>query len=212
MAVATVLFGLLAVTKQRVERRSVARSVTPAVAPAGYNWNGLYLGLNAGYGIRRPTRQPLQGAASSAAASANVPGFIGGAQIGVNYQIGAVVWGFEADFDASTQNQSLASGVLVGHQPDAVVWNAARPIGRRLRPAPRLCDGGRRSRRAEVQFHNAAPALPARPSPTAPGRPAAASNTASPIISARASNTFTSTPAMSTRAQSALRPLRSPAA
>ena len=49
-----------------------------------------------------------------ASASANVPGFVGGAQIGVNYQTGAVVWGFEADFDASAENQSLASGVLSG--------------------------------------------------------------------------------------------------
>ena len=47
-------------------------------------------------------------------ASVNEPGFIGGAQIGANYQTGPVVWGFEADYDASTQNQSLPSGVLSG--------------------------------------------------------------------------------------------------
>ena len=38
----------------------------------------------------------------------------GGAQIGANYQTGPFVWGFEADYAASTQNQSLPSGVLSG--------------------------------------------------------------------------------------------------
>lgn len=114
VAVATVLFGLLAVTKQASSADlSPGPIATPAVAPAGYNWNGLYLGLNAGAAFGTDTTT-ASGGGVAAAASANIPGFIGGAQIGVNYQTGAVVWGFEADFDASTQNQSLASGVLAG--------------------------------------------------------------------------------------------------
>ncbi len=53
VAVATVLFGLLAVTRQASSADlSPGPIPAPAVAPAGYNWNGLYLGLNAGCGIR----------------------------------------------------------------------------------------------------------------------------------------------------------------
>jgi outer membrane immunogenic protein len=47
-------------------------------------------------------------------ASVKEPGFLGGAQVGANYQTGPVVWGFEADYDASTQNKSLPAGVLTG--------------------------------------------------------------------------------------------------
>ena len=76
-----------------------------------YNWSGFYLGLNAGgaFGINTMT-------ASGGGGSASVkePGFLGGAQVGANYQTGPVVWGFEADYDASTQNKSLPAGILTG--------------------------------------------------------------------------------------------------
>jgi outer membrane receptor protein involved in Fe transport/opacity protein-like surface antigen len=76
-----------------------------------YNWTGFYLGLNAGdaFGINTVT-------ASGGGGSASVkePGFLGGAQVGANYQTGPIVWGFEADYDASTQNKSLPAGVLTG--------------------------------------------------------------------------------------------------
>ncbi|MGA8696286.1 MAG: TonB-dependent receptor [Xanthobacteraceae bacterium] len=82
-----------------------------APVPGGYNWSGFYLGLNAGgaFGVNTAT---VSGGGGSA--SVSEPGFIGGAQIGANYQTGPVVWGFEADYDASTQNQSLPSGVISG--------------------------------------------------------------------------------------------------
>jgi opacity protein-like surface antigen len=84
---------------------------TAAVVAGRYNWSGFYLGLNAGgaFGINTMT-------ASTGGGSASVkePGFLGGAQVGANYQTGSVVWGFEADYDASTQNKSLPVGVLTG--------------------------------------------------------------------------------------------------
>lgn len=112
MSVAMSLVGVLAATGY-ASSADLSPGPVPAVAPAAYNWNGLYLGLNAGYGFGANTTT-ASGGGVSASASANVPGFVGGAQLGVNYQTGIVVWGFEADFDASTQNQSLASGVLSG--------------------------------------------------------------------------------------------------
>ncbi len=163
----------------------------------GYNWNGLYLGLNAGAAFGTD-RQQLQAAASALRPVHNIPGFIGGAQIGVNYQIGAVVWGVEADFDASTQNGSLASGVLSGTSQMPWFGTLRGRLGVAFDRLLVYGDGGRRRRRAEVQFRNThRPHQHDRHLWHMDGR-RRVSNTASPTISARASNTFTSTPATST--------------
>ena len=79
--------------------------------PSRDNWSGFYIGLNAG-GVFGPTTASVSGGGGSA--SVNEPGFVGGAQVGANLQTGPVVWGFEADYDASTQNRSFPSGVLTG--------------------------------------------------------------------------------------------------
>ena len=76
-----------------------------------YNWSGFYLGLNAGGAFGINTMSASGGGGS---ASVKEPGFLGGAQVGANYQTGPVVWGVEADYDASTQNKSLPAGVLTG--------------------------------------------------------------------------------------------------
>lgn len=108
---AAAVAGLLTVSTC-AQAADLAPSPAPVPTPAAYNWNGLYLGLNAG-GVFGSEANTASGGVS-ASANQNLPGFVGGAQIGVNYQTGAVVWGFEADFDASTQNGSLPSGVLSG--------------------------------------------------------------------------------------------------
>ena len=86
-------------------------SAAPARVSDRYDWTGFYVGLNAGgaFGINT-----MSASAGGGSASVKEPGFLGGAQIGVNYQTGLVVWGFEADYDASTQNKSLPAGVLTG--------------------------------------------------------------------------------------------------
>ena len=95
---------------------NVARAADlPAPAPASvpavpFTWSGLYIGLNAGYSGATLT-ETLSGAVAGTA-STNIPGFIGGVQLGVNYQISAVVLGFETDFDGSTQNKSVNVGAL----------------------------------------------------------------------------------------------------
>ena len=96
-----------------VGTRDYARRFGLPAVPASnrYNWSGFYLGLNAG-GALGSVAQTASGGAGRA--SVNEPGFIGGAQFGGNYQTGPMVWGFEADYDASTQNQSLPAGALTG--------------------------------------------------------------------------------------------------
>jgi outer membrane immunogenic protein len=85
--------------------------MAPAAVAGRYNWSGFYLGLNAGGAFGINTMSASGGGGS---ASVKEPGFLGGAQVGANYQTGPVVWGFEADYDASTQNKSLPAGVLTG--------------------------------------------------------------------------------------------------
>jgi opacity protein-like surface antigen/outer membrane receptor protein involved in Fe transport len=99
----------------RDDRRDYASAfkwpASPAAVAGRYNWSGFYLGLNAGGAFGTDSVTASGGGGS---ASVKEPGFIGGAQVGANYQTGPVVWGFEADYDASTQNKSLPAGVLTG--------------------------------------------------------------------------------------------------
>src|SRR5262249_54889493 len=83
----------------------------PAPVAGRYNRSGFYLGLNAGGAFGINTMSASGGGGS---ASVKEPGFLGGAQVGANYQTGPIVLGLEADYDASTQNKSLPAGVLTG--------------------------------------------------------------------------------------------------
>jgi outer membrane immunogenic protein len=75
----------------------------PTKAPAYvamYNWTGGYIGVNAGVGF------------TDSLSGNNDTGFIGGAQIGYNWQgVGSPwVFGIEADFQGSTQGASATVG------------------------------------------------------------------------------------------------------
>jgi outer membrane immunogenic protein len=105
--------GLLAVTNL-----AWGADLAPPLAPAPYSWTSLYIGLNAGY-ASTTVANALSGGASGAG-SASIPGGMGGAQIGANYQIGAMVLGFEADFDGSMATKSISAGILSG--TDQIPW------------------------------------------------------------------------------------------
>ncbi len=85
------------------------RSSSPLRATQSfYDWTGLYLGLNAGYaGATVP--DTVSGGGLDGTGSVRVPGGIGGAQIGYNYQVGDWVAGFEADFDGTMATKSSAT-------------------------------------------------------------------------------------------------------
>jgi outer membrane immunogenic protein len=97
----------------------------PAADPAGYNWTGFYLGVNAGYSWGHTTADTAQGPAvagqyatgpcdnngalatgCSFSTSSDPKGAIGGIQAGYNYQVGAMVYGIEVDFDLRDQSDS----------------------------------------------------------------------------------------------------------
>jgi outer membrane immunogenic protein len=90
-----------------------SRGVAPApvyVAPI-FTWTGLYIGLNAGYGFAGNKNVTVGGSPLITASqlAGNTPfalstkrdGFIGGAQIGYNWQAGSFVYGLEADIQGA---------------------------------------------------------------------------------------------------------------
>ena len=85
------------------------------VAPAPANWAGLYLGGNAG-GASSRNRSSLVGFGANESFNLSPDGFIGGGQIGYNWQAANLVAGIEADIQGSLQRDKDAciAGCLVG--------------------------------------------------------------------------------------------------
>ena len=107
MRVLAAVASLLAAT----DFASAADLSPPPLASAAYNWTGYYIGVNAGYAAATVADSIVGGGGSN---STRLPGFIEGAQLGANYQIGAIVFGFETDFDGSSSTKSIAVGALSG--------------------------------------------------------------------------------------------------
>ena len=66
----------------------------PAYQAISYNWTGFYVGAHAGYGWGDYLIDNL---GAGPTYTFNHRGFIGGGQIGYNYQAGNIVWGLEVD-------------------------------------------------------------------------------------------------------------------
>jgi outer membrane immunogenic protein len=95
----------------------------PAMADPAYNWGGLYAGLNAGgaWGRVSPNYVSQTGVATAAGfafvqgltnQNMNSTGFIGGGQIGYNYQIQSVVLGVEADMNYTGLSKTATTGTF----------------------------------------------------------------------------------------------------
>lgn len=75
----------------------------PVYMPPAFTWTGFYVGANAGYGWGNVN-------ANGFANVGDLDGFVGGGQIGYNYQMGQFVLGLEADLQAA----DLSSGNNLG--------------------------------------------------------------------------------------------------
>lgn len=83
-----------------------ARAEAPGNPPV-QQWTGFYVGGNLGYGVAGLTdNTPL-------AVATNMTGAIGGVQVGYNHQIERVVFGIEADIQASGQSASYTQNLPV---------------------------------------------------------------------------------------------------
>ena len=115
----------------------------PVVMAAVYDWTGFYIGTNLGYSWGRASTNGTQTIGSVVAAAttvtpmsgrADVNGFIGGGQLGYNWQQGAWVFGLEGDIQLSNERGSgdvctgvcpTGFGVHQGLQA-GLVWHRAR--------------------------------------------------------------------------------------
>jgi len=73
----------------------------PVPAPPAASWAGWYVGLNAGVNWQLATNANILGK-SNGTADTTATGFIGGGQIGYNWQDGNFVFGLEGDIDGLT--------------------------------------------------------------------------------------------------------------
>ncbi len=93
--------------------------VSPA-APGYYSWSGWNVGLNAGYVGATGTAEAVVGGSVVDTAGASANGFLGGAQLGYNWQFGAFVVGLESDIDGailkSSSIDTVTSNFTYNHQ------------------------------------------------------------------------------------------------
>lgn len=78
----------------------VRKAPTPA-AQVAYSWSGLYIGGNVGYGWGRFASNYSLNNIPVSQDTVDPSGIVGGGQIGLNWQLGSVVLGAEADFQGS---------------------------------------------------------------------------------------------------------------
>jgi opacity protein-like surface antigen len=118
-------FGLLAQASYKFGETPIAAGAGYGKAPyykaviPAFHWSGLYAGVNIGYGANRDdvNINPESGEAGLATALGDSPtglnvrdrGFLGGGQIGYNWQTGRLVWGVESDFDWAQISGSTAN-------------------------------------------------------------------------------------------------------
>jgi outer membrane immunogenic protein len=78
--------------------------------PPVFNWSGFYVGANIGGAF---TRDSITDNLTGASLSTNNSGFIGGGQLGFNYQVNSWVFGVEWDIDGTTLGRT-GPGVTTG--------------------------------------------------------------------------------------------------
>jgi outer membrane immunogenic protein len=86
----------------------------PAAAPV-FSWTGFYIGGNLGGGWSRGN--VVDSVFGVNFTNGNSASFLGGGQVGGNYQIGAFVVGAEADFDWFANNNNSGNGTAVPAGP-----------------------------------------------------------------------------------------------
>ena len=106
----------------------------PAVyvpAPAPFSWTGFYIGGNLGGGFNHGTITDTFDLFSWGLN--NKTTFVGGGQVGANYQFNSFVVGVEGDFDWFADNNNSGGGTATGLAALVLLFRAAITAGG-LRP------------------------------------------------------------------------------
>jgi outer membrane immunogenic protein len=81
------------------------------IAPPPFSWTGFYLGGNVGAGWNHGNLSDSLGLYNWGANNSTT--FVGGGQVGVNYQINMLVLGIEGDFDWFANNNNSGGGTAI---------------------------------------------------------------------------------------------------
>jgi outer membrane immunogenic protein len=87
------------------------KAVAPVVVPA--SWAGFYIGAHAGAAWQQAHNDGVYAIADGIGRTKST-GFIGGGQIGINFQSGSVVYGIEADI-SGLSGKGTATGLVEGY-------------------------------------------------------------------------------------------------
>jgi outer membrane immunogenic protein len=109
VAVLALLAGLGCAVAADMPVPQAAPVPPPTYYPAYYNWSGVYLGVNGGYGFGQ-SQCSVDGVSTG---NFNIKGFLVGGTLGVNYQTGSYLVGFESDFDWSGVQGSSSTAACV---------------------------------------------------------------------------------------------------
>jgi outer membrane immunogenic protein len=82
--------------------RTPVYTKAPVMAPI-FSWTGFYIGLNGGYSWGRSNTDFTITGVPAGSVSQDMNGWLGGGQIGYNWQSGTFVFGLEADIQATGQ-------------------------------------------------------------------------------------------------------------
>jgi outer membrane immunogenic protein len=106
-----------------------APAAAPVYAPIIFSWTGFYIGANVG-GVWNQTSVTDTAALIGASTGNNNGAFMGGGQVGANYQMGSFVLGVEGDFDWAAKNNNAATvGALTVTSNNTWISTAAARFG-----------------------------------------------------------------------------------
>ena len=108
--------------------RQMAPAAPIAYAPA-FTWTGFYVGLNAGYGWRNTKDVGFVNTVTSATtifSNGDNGGFVGGGQLGYNWQSGALVFGVETDIQYADFGGNRNFGVFGTYSNDGNYFGTVR--------------------------------------------------------------------------------------
>jgi outer membrane immunogenic protein len=122
MKFATYLFPLSLLLSTTAHAADVLVEQAPLPVAAAYDWSGIYIGVNGGYGggdfehpfsVDAEVDEGVFTEILNGSLDVTASGFLGGGQIGYNWQSGQFVFGAEADIQASNIKGEVSGDISV---------------------------------------------------------------------------------------------------
>jgi outer membrane immunogenic protein len=110
VAVVTLLAGVGGVAAADMPVPQPAPVPPPIYRPAFYDWSGVYVGVNGGFGFGQSAWTDF----GASTGNFNTNAFLIGGTLGVNYQTGPYIVGFEGDIDWTNLSGTSSSAACVG--------------------------------------------------------------------------------------------------